>query len=137
MEKDEIFEDDYLRELIRRSPLDTPSEDFVDRVMANIQILPETQEVKQPFYFYVKSYVPYAIITLVLVLVISTSDFSLFNWMTGSGYMKNTLLPYIGTLTSILAKAFASRYVSWVILISFSAGILFLIDRFFSRRASL
>ncbi len=136
MEKDEYLDDDFLRELIRRSPLDTPSEDFVDRVMANIQILPETEQVKQPFYFYVKSAVPYAIIGLVLIFVIATSDFSIFNWMTGTGYLTNTLLPYIGTLTAILSKAFASKYVSWVILISFSAGILFLIDRFFSRRTS-
>jgi hypothetical protein len=36
----------------------------------------------------------------------------------------------------VFKSAFASKYVSWALLISFSAGALFLIDRMFSRRTT-
>jgi hypothetical protein len=137
MEKDEFLKDDFLRELIQRSPLDSPSDDFVDRVMANIQLSPEVVVVKTPFYQHLKAAVPYAIITLFVFLVIATSDLPIFNWFPGKEYLTNNLAPYLGTLLLIFKNAFASKFVSWGLLISFSAGMLFLIDRFFSRRTSV
>ena len=136
MEKEEFLKDDFLRDLIKRSPLDRPSDDFVDRVMANIQISPEVTAVKKPFYLYLKAAIPYVIITLVLFVVCTTSDLPIFNWLPGKDYLINNLLPYMGTLLTVLKSAFASRYVSWGLLISFSAGILYLIDRMLSRRIS-
>ena len=137
MEKDDFLKDDFLRELIRRVPLDSPSDDFVDRVMANIQASPEVSVVKKPFYHFLKSAVPYAIVTLVLFFIISTSDLPVFNWLPGKDYFLHSLLPYFGDLFAVLKNAFASKYVSWVLLISLSAGVLFAVDRLFSRRAAL
>jgi hypothetical protein len=137
MEKDDFLEDDFLRELIQRSPLDSPSDDFVDRVMANIQMSPEVAVVKKPFYLYLKTAVPYALISLVLFVVIATSDLPIFNWVPGKDYFINSLLPYLGALLVIFKNAFSSKFVSMGLLISFSAGMLFLIDRLFSRHASL
>jgi hypothetical protein len=137
MEKDDILKDDFLRELIKHSPLDSPSDDFVDRVMANIQLSPETSAVKKPFYLYLKAAVPYTIITLVLFFILATSDLPVFNWLPGKDYFTDNLLPYFSTLFMSFKNAFASKYVSWVLLISFSAGVLFTIDRLFSRRTSV
>ena len=86
MEKDEFLKDDFLRELIQRSPLDRPSDDFVDRVMADIQMSAEASVVKKPFYLYLKAAVPYAAITLFLFFVIATSDLPIFNWLPGKNY---------------------------------------------------
>jgi hypothetical protein len=137
MNKDELLKDDFLRELIQRSPLDSPSDGFVDRVMANIQMSPEVAEVKKPFYLYLKAAVPYAIAVLVLFFIIGTSDLPVFNWLPGKGNLLNKLLPYFDTLFTVFKSAFASKYVSWGLLISFSAGVLFLIDQIFSRRTAV
>jgi hypothetical protein len=137
MEKDEFLKDDFLRELIQRSPLDSPSDDFVDRVMANLQLSPDAVIVKKPFYLHLKAAVPYTVITLFVFLVIATSDLPIFNWFPGKEYLTHNLLPYLGTLLTLFKNAFASKFVSWGLLISFSAGILFFVDRLFSRRTSV
>ena len=137
MEKDDFLKDDFLRELIQRSPLDSPSDDFVDRVMANIQMSPEVAVVKKPFYLYLKTAMPYTLIALLLLIVLGTSDLPIFNWVPGKEYFINSLLPYLGTLLVIFKNAFSSKFVSMGLLIIFSAGMLFLIDRLFSHRASL
>ena len=54
MENDDFMKEDFLHGLIRQSPLDSPSTDFVDRVMANIQEAPEVVIVKKPFFLYLK-----------------------------------------------------------------------------------
>jgi hypothetical protein len=137
MEKDEFVNDDFLRDLVRRSPLDSPSDDFVDRVMAGIQPAPEASVAKKPFMLIMKASVPYAIIAMILLVIISTSDLPLFNWLPGKDYFLHNLVPYLGSLLAVFKNAFASKYVSWVVLISFSAGVLFTIDRLFSRRTSV
>jgi hypothetical protein len=137
MEKDDFLKDDLLRELIRRSPLDSPSDDFVDRVMANIQLTPEIAVVKKPYYQFLKTATPYAVIAITLFFVIATSDMPIFNWIPGKDFLINSMWPYLGTLLATFKVAFASKYVSWIMLISFSAGVLFLVDRLFSRRPSI
>jgi len=137
MEKDEYLNDDFLRDLIRRSPLDSPSDDFVDRIMAGLHPAPEVSRVKKPFMLTLKAAVPYAIVALILLVIISTSDLPLFNWLPGKDYFKKDLGPYLGSLVHVFKNAFASKYVSWVVLISFSATVLFTIDRLLSRRTSV
>ncbi len=136
-DKDEFLKDDYLRKLMQHIPLDNPSDDFVNRVMNSIQPAPEAAIVKKPFYFYLKAVVPYSLITILLVFVLGTSDLPLFNWLPGKDFLANNLPVYFGSLFTVLKTSFASRYVSWALLISFSAGMLFLIDRIFSRRTSV
>ena len=137
MEKDDFLKDDFLHNLIKNSPLDRPSDDFVDRVMANLELIPEVSEVKRPFYLSLKSAVPYAIISFILVVVFATSDLPIFNWFPGKEYFENNLLPYFGALFAILKNAFSAKFVSWGLLITLSAGMLFLIDRLLSRRTSV
>jgi hypothetical protein len=129
-----IEKDDFLRSLIQKSPLDSPSDDFVDRVMANLLLAPETAPAKKPYFLYVKAAFPFAVLILVLVVVFSTSDLPFLNWLPGKEYYLNSLAPYIGSLFDGVKNAFASKYVSFGLLISVSAGLLFLIDRWFSRR---
>lgn len=136
MEKEEYFKDDFLADLIRRSPLDSPPDDFVDRVMATIQPAPEAAVVKKPFMLMLKSVVPYAVIAIILLVTIATSDLPLFNWLPGKDHFMKDMAAYLGTLFTVFRNAFASKYVSWVALISISAAVLFTIDRLFTRRTS-
>jgi hypothetical protein len=105
--------------------------------MATLQISPETALVKKPFLWYLKALIPYTVITLILFLVFVTSDLPVFNWLPGKNYLINNLLPYLETLFMVLKSAFATKFVSWVLLIAGSAGMLFFIDRLFSRRTSV
>ena len=137
MEKDDFTKEDFLRDLIQQSPLDSPSNDFVDRVMANIQMTPEVAEAKKPLYLYLQASMPYALISLLLIFVLATSDLPVFNWLPGKNYLVENLLPYMAILVTTMKNVFASKFVNFGLLIGFSAGILFLIDRIFSRRTSL
>lgn len=130
-------ENDFLRKLIQQSPLDSPSDDFVDRVMNNLKPAQEQVGVKKSFFLYVKAVLPYALLTLLFAVVYATSDLPILNWLPGVEYLQNSLFPYLGSLLAELKNAFASKYVSFGFLIGISAGLLFLIDRFFSRRSTI
>jgi hypothetical protein len=128
--------DDYLRGLIQKIPLDSPSDAFVDRVMANLQLSPETAPVKTPYFLYVKTVLPYAVLTLILAVVFFTSDLPFLNWLPGKENLLHTLVPYFGILIAGFKYAFASKFVSFGLLIGISAGLLFLIDQWFSNRTT-
>jgi hypothetical protein len=135
MEKDDFLEDDFLRDLIKRSPLDSPSDSFVDQVMASIKAAPETAEVKRPFYMYLKSAVPYAGVLALAVVVVVTSDLPFFSWLPGKDLVAERFLTYSGSILSLFKGVFASKFVIWGVCISLAAGVLHTIDRFFSRRS--
>ena len=126
--------DDYLRDLIQKIPLDSPSDDFVNRVMAGIQMDPQAAPEKKPYFLYIKAAFPYAILTLAVLIVFSTSDLPWLNWIPGKENFYENLVPYFGSLFLGLKNAFASKYVSFGLLILVSAGLLFVIDQWFSRR---
>ncbi len=129
--------DDFLRELIQKSPLESPSDDFVDRIMANIQLTPEAAPEKKPYFLYVKAVFPYALLSLILGLVFSTSDLPFLHWVPGKDYLFETFIHSFGSLFAGLRNAFSSKFVSFALLISASAGLLFLIDRWFSQRSTI
>ena len=135
MERDDFSKDDFLGRLIQKMPLESPSEDFVTRIMAGIETVPETVPEKKSIFRYLNSIIPYTLLIFLLLVVFSTSDLPFTNWMPGKDYYLNYLLPYFGTLISGLKNAFASKYVSFGLLIAVSTGLLFLVDRLFSRRS--
>jgi hypothetical protein len=145
MEKEEFSKDDLLGRLIRQSPLESPSDDFVSRVMAGIRvapvvvpdIVPETAQGQKSYLQYLKSAAPYALLVVVFIVVFSTSDLPFLNWLPGKSYYMNNLVPYLGTLFAGLKNAFSSRYVSFGMLIVTSTALLYFVDRFFSRRSSV
>ena len=75
MENNDFGNDDFLRRLIQQSPLDHPSEDFVDRVMAGIHPAPEIAPVQRPFLQYLQTLVPYAF----LIFILFSSNIILFS----------------------------------------------------------
>lgn len=127
--------DDFLRDLIQKSPLDSPSDDFVDRVMASLQLAPELAPEKKPFFLQIKNSLPYIILALVVFIVFATSDLPFLNWLPWKENLVDNLVPYFGSIVSGLKVVFSSKYVSFGLLISVSAGLLFLVDRLLSRRS--
>jgi len=131
-----IEKDDFLRELIQKSPLDSPSDAFVDRVMANLKLAPESAPAKPPYFLYVKTALPYAVLTLTLAVVFFTSDLPFLKWLPWNENFLHILVPYFGILIAGFKYAFASKFVSFGLLICISAGLLFLIDQWFSNRTT-
>ena len=81
MKNEEIYRDNFFKELIQKSDLEKPSVGFTDRIMAGIQ-LPETK----PYYLNIQKSTFYLIPALsVIVLTISWFLFP---------YLKNLLLKY-------------------------------------------
>jgi len=136
MENEEIRNDDYISNLIRQTPLDCPADDFVDRIMAAIQTEPLVVSERKTFLPYIKSTLPYAALVIFCLLIFATSDLPFMNGIHGKGYIMNEIMPYIGTLIASLKAAFASKYVTWGLLVGIAGGLLFLVDRFLSRRTA-
>ena len=136
MKKDDLNEDDFLRKLIIQISLDSPSDDFVDRVMSGIQAVPALQTEKRPFFYYINAFLPYGLLGLFLLLVISTSDLPFLNQIPGKEFLLNYLALYVDVLFDGFKSVFTNNYVFWGLLISISAGLLFLVDRIFSHHLS-
>src|ERR1035438_4163393 len=83
MNKEDFLNDDFLRDLIRNTPLDAPSDDFMENVMGAVQLNPRLAPVKQPFYLWVKSAWPYALAGFILVVFLFTSDLPFTNFLPG------------------------------------------------------
>jgi hypothetical protein len=137
MEKDDLNRDDFLGRLIRQGRTESPSDDFVERVMAGITTAPDGAPVKKPLFQYLKSGYPYAILIAVFIVVFSSSDLPFLQWLPGRSYYMNNLVPYFGTLFDGLKNAFSSRFVSFGIMVAVSGGLLFLVDRIFSRKTTV
>jgi len=132
MLKENLNEDDLLRKMMRHVPLDSPADDFIEKVMAGIYPVPEPS--RKPIFHYLKSFVPYAALILVLFTVVCTSDLPFLYWVPGKNYLNEELITYLGLLWTSLGKLFTSKYVTFGLLISACAGVLFLADQYFGKR---
>ena len=137
MEKDDFVKDDLIGRLIQKNPLKEPSQGFVDAGMEKILRAPETVPVKRPIFLWIKSAVPYLIISLFLVVIFLTSDLAFFQSLPGSDYWYNTLLPYLQNIFAAMKGALSSKYVSMALLIGISVVFLFLVERVMSRKGFL
>ena len=134
-EKDELLNDRFLRELILNSTEETPSVDFDDRVMAAIGTVPAPIPAKQAYRLNIRSIVPYLLITLLLAVVVATSDLGLFRWLPGMEGFAGTWSAYSKMLMDSFLAAFSSKYATWALLVGLPAGILYGIDLLFTRRS--
>lgn len=137
MEKDNLFKDDFIGKLIQGSPLERPSDDFVDGVMEKIRLVPENALLKRPFFLMVRSVIPYMVVTFIIVFIFFTSDLPILSWLPGKKYWAFTLIPYFDTLFTSIKNVFISKYVSFGLVILASAVFLFFIDRILSRKGSV
>lgn len=132
----DLPEEDYLKKLMQHVPLENPSDDFVDRVMHAIQSVPQRQKAGNPVFVFLRSYVPYAALIFILLVVVGTSDLPFLNWLPGKVYYLDNFVPYFNIFITTLRNLFSSSYVSFGLLIGFSGCLLFLADTLLSSRFS-
>jgi hypothetical protein len=136
MEKDELLKDDFLRELVQKSPLESPSDDFVEKIMSQIELQPEPATVKKPFYLWLKSWSGYIALTLFVIFIFLTSDLSFLNFIPGKKYFSDLILPYINSILLPLKALFNNgKSLTIPLMIMVSSGLLFLFDRLLTRKS--
>ncbi len=137
MEKDKLLTDDFIGNLIKNSPLEQPSDEFVAGVMEKIRVTPENATERKPYFFRFRPLIPYLFAAIILVFIFLTSDLPILSWLPGKGYWSNTLVPFSDILFSSFKTIFTSKYVSFGLLIGFSITLLFFIDHILSHRGSI
>jgi hypothetical protein len=127
--------DDFLRDLLQATPLESPGESFVSKVMAGIEPLPVLGMAKKPFFMDIRSWWPYALAGAFVILFLFTSDLPYSRFIPGKEFFAHTLIPNFLSMFSGVKSLFAgSKSVSIPLIVIFSAAFLYLIDRFLFRR---
>lgn len=134
MDTDDFLKDDFLADLLSKVPLDSPSEGFVNKVMAGIEPLPQAAEEKRPYFVWLKSSAPYIFLGIALAFIIYSSDIPYLNFIYGKEYFAGLFVKTFGPFWISLKTLLASKFITYTLLISVSAGFLFIIDKLFSRR---
>jgi hypothetical protein len=135
MENNDPLNDDFLREMIGKSTLESPSDGFVEKVMSRIQQQPEIAPVTRSFFYFLKSSAGYFVLAAFVVGFFLTSDIPFMNWIPGKQYFVNTFLPYFNSLVAGL-KLFTGSGggLSIPIMIIIASGLFFLLDRLITNR---
>ena len=138
MEKDDLLYDDFLREMIGKSTLESPSDGFVEKVMDRIQPQPDVAPVTRSFFFFLKSSIGYVLLAAILVGFFLTSDISFMNWIPGKYYFSDTFLPYFSSLFAGLKSLSGNgKTLSIPIMIIVASGLFFLLDRLITSRNAI
>jgi len=138
MNKDDFLNDDFIRDLIRKTPLDSPSDDFLEKIMGNIQMDPRIAPVKQPFFLWVKSAWPFALAGFILIVFLFTSDLPFTNILPGKDYFTKSFLPYFESLFAGIKNLFVqSKYTNIGLIVIFSGGLLVMLDHLLHRKTHL
>ncbi|MCX6244579.1 MAG: hypothetical protein NTU98_07715 [Bacteroidetes bacterium] len=138
MEKEEFLPDDFLKELFRKQPLESPGDQFVERVMNRIVPAPEAVTEKKSFLHYLRTSWPFVLLALVGIVILMTSDLPFTKYIPGKEYFSQHLFPYISSLFSGLKPLFAnSKITSLVVMAIVAGGLFFGLDMLLSRKHSV
>ncbi|MEI8005043.1 MAG: hypothetical protein WCI48_02475 [Bacteroidota bacterium] len=136
MDMNDVIKDDFLAGLIKKVPLESPSDDFVDKVMAGIETIPVPVVEKQPYFHWMRSSLPYLGAAMIVVLILISSDIPYLNFIGGKVYFSSFFLKIFQPFLNSMKTLLSSRFITYSLLIGVSAGFLFIIDKLFSRRFS-
>jgi hypothetical protein len=138
MEKDDLLNDDFLRTLVGKSSIESPSADFTDTVMSRIRTLPETASAKKSFLFYLKSSAGYILLAAMLVGFFVTSDLPVMSWIPGKNYWFGTFTSFFDSLLDSL-KSIPGKSGSYSIpvMIILASGLFFVVDKFLTNRNAI
>ena len=130
MEKNDLIKEDFLGKLIQNSPLESPSDAFVDDIMSKIRQAPVTIPVRKPFFLFVKNTWIYALLTLAVLIFLLTSDLHFSNVIPGK--------EYFSSLFTLIKSSFGNtKAISIPLMIFMAGGLLLLLDHLFSRRTKI
>jgi hypothetical protein len=132
---EEQFNDDFLRELLQATPLESPGDDFVEKVMAGIHTSPALLPEKKPFSLDILAWWPYVLAGSLLLLFMLTSDLPYSHFIPGKDYFSHTIIPaFLASLSGLKTLFAGPKGFSIPLAVLFSGIFLFLVDRFLFRR---
>lgn len=134
MDTDDIVTDDFLADLIRKIPLESPSDGFIDRVMSGIEPLRSPVQDKLPYFMWLKAAVPFIIPAAFIIIILFSSDIPYLNFINGKEYFSAIFIKAFQPFLISMKGLLSSRFITYSLLIGVSAGFLFIIDKLFSRR---
>lgn len=138
MDRDDFLKDDFLKELVGKQPLESPSDDFTEKVMAGIRMNPELTPEGKPYYLYLKASWPYLLIALTVIIYLASSDLPFSKFIPGKEYFESFLFPYLKNLSADFITLFSFIKSATLPMAILSSGLLlFILDRFFFRRRSV
>lgn len=138
MEKDDLTRDDMLGKLLGATPLESPSDSFVDDVMAGIRKSPALAPARKPFFLFLKNSWPYALLTAIVIFVLMSSDLPFSYMIPGRGYFTSTLLPIFTSLFSTLKSASGEpKSISILLMVVIASGLLLILDRLVFRKPKM
>ncbi|MCX6285386.1 MAG: hypothetical protein NTW31_14280 [Bacteroidetes bacterium] len=134
MDTEEMVNDDFLSDLLRKMPLESPSDEFINKVMAGIEPLPSLVTEKKPNFLWLKSSLPFIGLGIFVLLIIFSSDIPYLNLNYGRDYFSVIYIKAFQPFIVSMKTMFSSKFITYSLLIGVSAGFLFIIDKLFSRR---
>jgi hypothetical protein len=138
MEKDDLIQDEMLGRLIRKTDLESPSDNFVGKVMAGLG--PETVmiPVKKPFYLFLRSTLLWTLLGVFVAVILFTPDIPYLNLGPGKSFFNTAILPnFEFNFTGLKNVLHGSKAVSLTLLLVFAGGILYGLDLLLNRRFSV
>ena len=137
-ENNDFINDEFLRNLVRKSSLETPSDDFVGKVMEKIMPQTEIIPAKRPLLLYLKSFLGFLLIAAVLTGFFWTSDVPVLNWLPGKQFFDTVILQAFESLFTWV-KNTSGNGKSFIIpvMILAASGLLYLLDRIIANRGNL
>jgi hypothetical protein len=134
MDMDDMLKDDFLGDLIRKVPLESPSDEFINKVMAGIKPLPAPVIVERPYFLWIRSSFPYVALGAIIIFILFSSDIPYLNFISGKEYFSVLFLKIFHPFWISMKTVVSSRFITYSLLTGVSAGFLFIIDKLFSRR---
>jgi hypothetical protein len=136
MERDDFVKDDFLKKILGRVPLESPSDDFTRNVMAGILTEPEPVPAKKPFYLFLKTWSLYILLGIFAVIFFLSSDIPYLTFIPGKEFFNDHIVPYFTSMFSGLARLFTgSKTLSITLSLMVAGGLLFAVDWFIRRRS--
>lgn len=130
------MKDDFLKKMLGRVPLESPSDGFTRKVMAGILAEPETAKAKKPFYLFLKSWSLYILLGLFAVVFFLSSDIPYLTFIPGKEFFNDHIVPYFASMFAGLARLFSgSKTLSITLSLMVAGGLLFAVDWFMRRRS--
>ena len=138
MEKEEFLPDDFLKELFRNQPLESPGDYFVENVMGQIVQVPEAVQQKKSLLYYLRTSWIYVLLFLFLLVFLMTSDLSFTDFLPGKEYFTKNFVPYFGSLfEGIKTLLLNTKMISIPLMVILAGGLLMGIDHFFFRKPAV
>jgi len=136
MERDDFVQDEFLKKMVGRVPLESPSDDFTRKVMAGILVEPETAKAGKPFSLFLKSWSLYILLGVFAVIFFLSSDIPYLTFIPGKEFFSDHIAPYFISMFAGLAKLFTgSKTLSITLSLMVAGGLLFAVDWIVRRRS--